>query len=210
MSPPSLLSLLLLLSACARAPTPPEPAPTTPAAGTPEGPIEEPLPEAYHQAAEAAAAARVPDPARGGPPVHPSASPLPPFRGADRSAATYVGAASCASCHPAEAAIWRESAHASARDTLVAVDKGYNPTCLRCHVTGMMHPGGFAGMKETPQLAHVGCEACHGPGSEHVVDGAVGYGDLPEGPEACVGCHAHDNSPDFRWDGYWGLVVHGG
>jgi len=199
---PSLAGLALL--ACARTP------PASPIPAETPAPIEEPLPQGYHLAAEAAAAARVADPARGGPPVHPSASPLPPFRGVDRAVSTYVSSETCAGCHPAEAAVWSGSAHAGARDTLVAADKGYDPTCLSCHVTGMMHPGGFAGMKETPTLEHVGCESCHGPGSEHAAAPAAGYGELPGGPEACVACHTHDNSPDYRWDAYWPQVAHGG
>jgi len=151
------------------------------------------------------------DPTRGGPAIHPSASPLPPFRGVDRATATYVGAETCAGCHPTEAAVWSTSAHAHARDTLVADDQGYDPSCLRCHVTGMMHPGGFTSVRDTPQLEHIGCESCHGPGSDHVSAPAAApaYGDLPEGPEACVSCHTHDNSPDYRWEDYWPTIIHG-
>ncbi|MFN7144346.1 MAG: multiheme c-type cytochrome, partial [Myxococcota bacterium] len=168
----------------------------------------DPLPTAYHRAAEAEAKARVPDPARGGPPVSDAASPLPPFLGVSRADARYVGADTCAACHPTAAGAWKASAHAHALATLKDNQAGSNPSCLPCHVTGFGHPGGWAGAA-TPTLADVGCEACHGPGSAHVAAPAAGYGDLPRGPAACVACHTHDNSPDFRFDAYWPAIVHG-
>lgn len=193
---------LLLLMACSRQALPPEPS-VDPVASP-----EETLPTAYHDEATRAAAERAADPARGGPPVHPSASPLPPFLEVSRATATYVGAATCAGCHPEEHQTWSASAHARARESLVERGKGYDPSCLSCHVTGMMHPGGFAGMKQTPHLEHVGCEACHGPASDHLAAPESPYGALAAGPESCVACHTHDNSPDFRWEAYWPEVTH--
>jgi hypothetical protein len=171
---------------------------------TPARPVVEPLPTGEHVAAEARAAALVPDPARGGPPIPEGASPLPPFLGVDRAEARYVGPDVCLGCHPAA---WTETAHAHAMATLAANDAAFNPACFRCHVTGFGHPGGYTGAK-TPALAAVTCEACHGPGSAHVGGGKTGYGALPEDGAACVACHTHDNSPDFRFDAYWPRVAH--
>ncbi len=207
--------LALLLAACQRPASPaaaPGPEATAEAPAPPPVPVE-PLPTSYHEQARAEAEGLVPDPARGGPRLHPAASPLPPFAGVDRAEARYVGAGACAGCHPAEAEIWAGSAHARARQTLADSGRGYDPSCLPCHVTGLMHPGGFTSLKETPQLEHLGCEACHGPGSAHVAASASGgsndYGELPVGAAACVACHTHDNSPDFRFEAYWPAIAHG-
>jgi hypothetical protein len=167
-------------------------------------PVTEPLPTGEHVAAEARAAALVPDPARGGPPILEGASPLPPFAGVDRGEARYVGPDVCLGCH---AVAWADTPHAHAMETLAANEAAYNPACFRCHVTGYGHPGGYAGTK-TPSLAEVTCEACHGPGSSHVAGPQKGYGTLPEDGAACVACHTHDNSPDFRFDAYWPRVEH--
>lgn len=156
----------------------------------------------------AAAERRVPDPTRGGPPIADGAAPLPPFVGVSRGEARYVGADVCAACHPGAAAVWATTAHARARDVLLVRSKAWDPECLRCHVTGLGHPGGWAG-EDQPQLGFVGCEACHGPGSAHAIAPAAGYGALPHDASACVACHTHDNSPDYRWSGYWPQIRHG-
>ncbi|MES2644400.1 MAG: cytochrome c family protein [Myxococcota bacterium] len=199
-------ALLALLAACApRVGTDtPIGAPSSPVAPSPA----EPLPTDTHRAAEAEAAARVPDPARGGPPVRDGASPLPAFLGVSRADTVYVGTATCAACHPTAGSTWNASAHAHALETLRTNSSASNPSCLPCHVTGLGHPGGWAGAKTAP-LDDVGCEACHGPGSAHVAAPAAGYGDLPQSGAACVACHTHDNSPDFRFERYWPKIAHG-
>ncbi len=166
-------------------------------------------PNSASRAAEsrAAAAMRVPDSARGGPPVGEGASPLPPFVGVSRASARYEGADACTPCHAAAASTWGASAHAHARTTLVGAQKGYDPVCLTCHVTGLGHPGGWTGEADLGR-GQVGCEACHGPGSDHITAPAAGYGALPTDASACVACHTHDNSPDFSWENYWPRVEH--
>ena len=180
--------LLLVVAGCARAPR-------------------EPLPTDAFDAAEAAAAALVHDPARGGPPVQLAASPLPPFLGVDRGADPYIGSAACMMCHATAAAAWEGSAHAHAIDTLVASARDADPSCLRCHTTGLGHPGGF-GAPDSPALDAVGCEACHGPGSSHAANRAPGYGALPRDQSACVACHTHDTAPDFQFNAWWAKIAH--
>lgn len=165
----------------------------------------DPLPEAPFLDAERRAASRVPDPARGGPPVSPTASPLPPFRGVDRATARYVGPGACAACHADAFAAWPATSHARALVPLAEARRDHDPACLRCHVTGLGHPGGFPSADD---LAAVTCEACHGPGSAHVAAPGRGYGTLPKGMAACVACHTHDTSPDFAFDERWPLIAH--
>ncbi len=202
-----LVALPTLGPACATRPAPAAPSPAAPAAEGSAPPVD-PLGTGYHRAAEAAAAARVPDPARGGPPVRDGASPLPAFLGVFRATARYVGTQTCAACHPGAAGAWSASKHAHALATLREHQASANPACLSCHVTGFGHPGGWAGAA-TSHLADVGCESCHGPGSDHVAAPAAGFGDLAAGPESCVACHTHDNSPDFRFESYWPRIAHG-
>lgn len=168
-------------------------------------PIQEPQPLNPFSEAENIARTIISDPQRNGPVIHPGASPLPPFLYVDRSLARYVGVNTCSACHPSAAEVWRNTAHAHSIKTLENALQSHNPSCLRCHVTGLGHPGGFP---EKDNLINVGCEACHGPGSEHVTDPMAGYGELPDAPAACVGCHTHDNSPAFRWEPYWSAIAH--
>ena len=177
--------------------------------GQAPAPATEPLPTDMHRAAQAAAESRVTDPARGGPPLVGTAAPLPPFTGVDRATATYVGSGVCAGCHPSAANVWRGTAHAHALETLAAASKAYDPGCLRCHTVGIGHPGGFGPERTSDDFAAVGCESCHGPGSDHASAPLPAYGELPAGPSACVACHTHDNSPEFRFEGYWDAIAHG-
>ena len=160
---------------------------------------------AWHRAAHAAATARVVDTRRGGPPVTPTSSPLPPFLGVNRGTATYAGSEQCADCHQDAFTLWGTTAHRSAFQTLSEAQSAFNPRCLRCHTQGMGHPGGFDG---APRLRDVGCESCHGPGSDHLANPAPGYGDLPLDGSACVACHNIDTSPDFRWQTHWPRIAH--
>lgn len=88
---------------------------------------------------------------------------------------TYVGSEKCQGCHAAEYAKWKETAHSHALEALEKIAKRpslryYDPECVQCHVVGLLHATGYQNQKQTPHLAHVGCESCHGPGSGHVAD----------------------------------------
>jgi hypothetical protein len=54
----------------------------------------------------------------------------------------------------------------------------------------------------------VGCEACHGPGAAHVETPEEGYGEVTV--TVCGTCHTSSMSPDFDYNRYAPLIVHGG
>ena len=124
----------------------------------------------------------------------------------------YVGSAACRSCHAAEHETWSASPHARAVETLAAVHKERNPDCLRCHSTGFGRPGGFPekGLPaEHADRAEVGCESCHGPGGDHVAEGATKIGtivSLGDKCDSCVilqicgACHDDANDPGFEFE----------
>jgi len=106
--------------------------------------------------------------------------------------ATFVGTDRCIQCHVDAGDIHGKSLHAKATVTLEKLTnpslQNHDPECMKCHVTGFHHPGGYndpipladllnwPAKKTDPDLVEghnkkmrgVGCESCHGPGSEHV------------------------------------------
>lgn len=146
---------------------------------------------------------------------------------------------------------WEASVHASAFETLktdqatkIIQEKGITtnawetPECIKCHTTGF-GDGGYEIMDEAfwspaaddrtaakavkrmSGLQSVGCEACHGPGSEYKskkkmeaifngeIDGTT-LGLINPGETTCKGCH-NKNSPTFKsfiFDEYWEKIAH--
>ncbi len=132
------------------------------------------------------------------------------------SKADFVGSEACRSCHEDEFKTWAAGPHATAVKTLAKKDPKSlsDPACLECHTTGYGKKGGFAktdSVTSNTAMAHVGCESCHGPGSDHI----------PEDPEAkpemgtilslgdkcdscvilqiCGTCHDDANDPEFEF-----------
>ncbi len=135
----------------------------------------------------------------------------------------YVGAAQCGSCHQGpkmgyQLSLWRLSPHAQAYAVLstpaaeaIARKMGVSgpaqlaAACLRCHVTG--GGPGAAVTKSYDLTEGVGCESCHGAGSEHMAEavmrdrpGAARGGLKPVTPRTCAACHAqaHGKPFDFK------------
>lgn len=96
---------------------------------------------------------------------------------------TYVGTKKCGTCHPRELASWRETRMAKAFDYLkpgaareakvkakLDPQKDYttDKSCVACHTTGFEKQGGFVDMATTPDMAGIGCEDCHGAGSDYL------------------------------------------
>lgn len=103
----------------------------------------------------------------------------------------YVGSEVCGSCHPAQLAAWRATAHARA-ERAVPRDA---VRCRACHSTGDA-PTGAA------YFPDVGCESCHGPGAAYADDdvmrdpqlarllGLVDLADPAIRTVRCARCHA--------------------
>jgi peroxiredoxin len=126
--------------------------------------------------------------------------------------AAYVGSEACKSCHAAEFDVWVASPHQRAAASLAAAGKQSDADCLRCHTTGFGSPGGFphaAAAPAHPDLGRVGCESCHGPGGDHVKEGAQHIGtilSLGDKCDSCVilqicgSCHDDANDPGFEFE----------
>ena len=126
--------------------------------------------------------------------------------------ANYVGSDACRDCHEPEHTTWVASPHAQTLETLSRAGESDNADCLKCHTTGYGRPGGFpaaAAAESHADLARVGCESCHGPGSEHVKDGSDRIGSivsLADKCDSCVilqicgGCHDDANDPGFEFE----------
>jgi len=137
---------------------------------------------------------------------------------------TYVGTKVCKECHGEDAIgnqykIWAMSPHAKAYNVLLGekaaeiakknkiTSPETNKKCLKCHATGR-------GDVESIVKEGVGCESCHGPGSEyHKASNHVDYssrengyrraikfgmypirgiGSLKRRERLCLSCHVND------------------
>jgi len=140
----------------------------------------------------------------GGPGIYaPPGQGIVPGAGAS---SPYATAATCETCHAQEYEVYRNSGHAHALDTLTKANQDFNAECVKCHVTGFDQPNGFVNAKQTPDLANVQCEACHGNGSAHLADLTKPFGRVP--PRTCFTCHTKENSPDFVFYKYWDKIKH--
>ncbi len=118
----------------------------------------------------------------------------------------FSGHGACKECHPKAYEVWASSQHSRAIDTLKKTKQEYDPECVDCHTTGRHQMTGFVNMKETPELANVQCEACHGPGKEHIAKPAKGFG--ATGEANCRGCHTDELDPEFDYDVRWKKIAH--
>jgi 2',3'-cyclic-nucleotide 2'-phosphodiesterase (5'-nucleotidase family) len=123
----------------------------------------------------------------------------------------YVGSESCAGsdCHQAAYDWWTGHAHGRAYATLVERHKEFNLSCVGCHVTGYMKPGGSTVTHNADgALVNVGCEVCHGPGSAHVADPeADGLITLETPERVCVNCHNPEHSERFVYDAFINMIL---
>ncbi|HPD45963.1 MAG TPA: cytochrome c family protein [Anaerohalosphaeraceae bacterium] len=112
----------------------------------------------------------------------------------------YLGSDTCRSCHDYEYEKWSTNAHAHAYETLVKVGSQHDPECVRCHVVGFGYESGFITEESAQDLRDVGCEVCHGPGSDHFKAMTSGRADtgIAQPQAGCVDCHNPDHSPGYQ------------
>lgn len=160
----------------------------------------------------------------------------------------YVGSNRCKACHNkaeegGQYAQWESTDHAKAYETLltdeskaIAKEMGLTvapekaPECLRCHVTGWGSPSGYKldipaddmrAKRANDNLAAVGCESCHGPGSEYKskkIKDAIAAGEITKesvglknpAAEDCIVCHNEDSPTykPFTWEAKYPAISH--
>lgn len=124
---------------------------------------------------------------------------------AEEAEREYVGdnATRCKLCHKAQVEAWLGWPMATALDRLDDAERA-NPECVVCHVTGFGEAGGFISEEETPAMAHVQCEACHGPASAHLkatlTDKEHRRASIDGHPseDNCLACHSEERNPNFK------------
>jgi hypothetical protein len=120
---------------------------------------------------------------------------------------SFAGTPACIKCHAQAGEVWTGSAHARALKTLEEEGHGRDPDCVGCHVVALKASGGFRSASETPELANVGCESCHGPGAAHAAEPKQ-FKMGKAGPESCAACHVPAHSPGFDFAEYWKRIRH--
>lgn len=155
-------------------------------------------------------------------PLEPAELPEPAAGGGPKP--KYVGVEACAECHKGpkmghQFSRWRMTAHANAYAALgtpaaeeiarrmgVEEEPLASPRCLKCHATAYHDPAGGA-WESYAVYEGVGCEACHGAGSDYLPEavmqdkGAAALAGLKEPTrDTCLGCHqdAHGKPFDYQ------------
>lgn len=144
------------------------------------------------------------------------------FENPPSAAASFLGYADqeskltvCGNCHISSQSQWEETAHAHAWSTLQAAE-GAQEFCEACHsVNALGNPvEGEAGYVATGDARYqdVQCEACHGPGLEHVlnpVDETIPMAPMTVGvtnTSGCGECHQGTHHPFVE---EWAASRHG-
>ena len=107
---------------------------------------------------------------------------------------------------PPNTPVGKKTKHSHAYHTLVEKGHEKDPDCLTCHTVGFGFQTGFISEPQTPTLADVGCENCHGVGGNHVKNPQPGYGKVTKAN--CLTCHTSENSPNFDYDVYFPKILH--
>jgi len=145
-------------------------------------------------------------------------------KSADSALPKYTGSRACGQCHNGpdmgyQYSRWRDSRHARAYAVLgspaakkIAKEMGVNEDpltstdCLKCHSTAYHDPAGGA-MDSYSVFEGVGCEACHGAGSDyspeavmHDKRAAVLAGLKEVTRQTCLPCHENAHGQPFHYE----------
>ncbi len=118
----------------------------------------------------------------------------------------YVGVDACEDCHYEIVEIYKETSSKAHSDASVLVMREKLTTaefqnCLSCHTTGYGEKSGFVSFEQTPHLANVGCESCHGMGYLHTMDGSTESIMRTPSIELCSTCHDDSKIERIHYDG---------
>lgn len=105
----------------------------------------------------------------------------------------FAGSQTCMDCHAEVHNTAVKTAHAGAFGDVLFLAQGgqTNGSCLPCHTVGFGLPTGFVSQSETPHLAGVQCETCHGPAANHAAntDDPTAKPRVELAATVCGGCH---------------------
>lgn len=118
--------------------------------------------------------------------------------------AVYVGSKACGECHSTQFesfSKYSKKAHSwnSIAVMIPKLTQAEIEGCYECHTTGYKKPGGFVSRDKTPELSDVGCETCHGPGSEHAASSDPKLIKPKPRLSDCVVCHNSQRVSDFKF-----------
>lgn len=119
---------------------------------------------------------------------------------------SYVGSLTCGTCHKLLYDHWSKTKHGVSYSTLINKENQHDPECVKCHTTGYGYISGFLNYENNQNLINVGCESCHGAGSEHVKNVNTSYSVMDE--SICEMCHDSEHSPKFQYKAYWERIKH--
>jgi hypothetical protein len=144
--------------------------------------------------------------------------PLSPRETQTLPKATYVGVVQCKECHEDLVKKWKHTAHSKAWERVLIKNGQDDPECVKCHVTAFNEGGYKMGAANASTFEEVQCEACHGPGSLHILlkkgedkslVGFKGSGLETPSEKTCKKmCHANPHFKVFSIEEYWPLIDH--
>ncbi len=134
----------------------------------------------------------------------------------DLASTPFAGITPCRSCHEPIVDLYSKSRHARAMQTLIDKNKDQDAYCVSCHSVGSKTKGGFVSNQDSPFLANVQCENCHGPRKSHSLNPLPSTQRSPQekaknrqdAQEVCLTCHNVQHSPNFKYETYWPKIKH--